>query len=144
VADIVTRSHLTRLLSALAAVAALVVAALVVAGGDDGARTRAVAEHPVAIPAALRTVTVHGTMPPPSAHERRLSALLEHGAMPVGAMTAEVLTDTDCAPDERMISHCRNVVRLQDGHELVLRHPHDMSRVPCLAPGERIRLVPAV
>jgi hypothetical protein len=142
--DIVTGSNMPRLLAALAAVAALVVAALVVAGGDDGAGTPTAAEHPVAIPADLRTVTVHPTMPPPSAHERSLSAQLEQGAMPARASTAEVLTDTDCAPDERMISHCRNVVRLQDGRELVLRHPHDMSKVPCLAPGERVRLVPAV
>jgi hypothetical protein len=43
-----------------------------------------------------------------------------------------------------MISRCRNVVRLEDGSELVLRHPHDMRDVPCLAPGERILLVPDV
>jgi hypothetical protein len=42
-----------------------------------------------------------------------------------------------------MISRCRNVMRLEDGREIVLRHPHDMSRVPCLAPGERVRLLPA-
>jgi hypothetical protein len=138
------RSHATRLLGALAAVAALVVAVLVVAGGDDGAGSPTVAEHPVVVPAALRTVTLHRTMPEPSAHERSLSALLERGAMPALGSTAEVLTDTDCAPDERMISRCRNVVRLQDGRELVLRHPHEMSKVPCLAPGEQVRLVPAV
>ena len=26
---------------------------------------------------------------------------------------------------------------------IVLRHPHDMTKVPCLAPGEQVRLVPA-
>jgi hypothetical protein len=30
-----------------------------------------------------------------------------------------------------------------DGKSLVLRHPHNMHRIPCLAPGEMIRLVPA-
>lgn len=48
---------------------------------------------------------------------------------------ADALTDTDCAPDGQMISRCRNVMRLADGRQLVLRHPHDMSKVPCLAPG---------
>jgi hypothetical protein len=56
-------------------------------------------------------------------------------------MMADVMTDTECAPDAHMISRCRNVVRA-DGRRIVLRHPHDMSKVPCLAPGERVRLIP--
>jgi hypothetical protein len=54
-------------------------------------------------------------MPMPCAHERRLSAMLEEGTMPGQAMMAEVMTDSDCAPDARMISRCRNVVRLASG-----------------------------
>jgi len=81
-------------------------------------------------------------MPMPSAHERRLSAMLEEGQMPDRPMMADVMTDTDCAPDAQMISRCRNVVRLADGRRVVVRHPHDMSRIPCLAPGERVRLIP--
>ena len=100
-----------------------------------------VSEHPVAAPETARTVTVSATMPLPSAHERRLSAMLEEGEMPHGPMMAEVLTDTDCAPDKQMLSHCRNEVQLPDGQRIVLRHPHDMSKVPCLAPGEHVRLV---
>ena len=100
-------------------------------------------EHPVSVPEAARTVTVSATMPAPSASASALSALLERGRMPDGPTTAEVMTDTDCAPDAAMVSRCRNEVRLPDGSRMVLRHPHDMSEVPCLAPGERVRLVPA-
>jgi hypothetical protein len=41
-----------------------------------------------------------------------------------------------------MISRCRNEVSLADGTRVVLRHPHNMSKVPCLAPGEHVRLIP--
>ena len=57
-------------------------------------------------------------------------------------MMADVMTDTDCTPDAQMISRCRNVMRLEDGRQIVLRHPHNMTRIPCLAPGERVRLIP--
>ena len=111
--------------------------------GTDARKPAYVSEHPIDIPETARTVTVSATMPMPSAHERRLSAMLEQGRMPEGPMMAEVLTDTDCAPDEHMISHCRNEMRLPDGRTIVLRHPHDMHTVPCLAPGEQVLLVPA-
>jgi len=57
-------------------------------------------------------------------------------------MMANVMTDTEWAPDAEMVSRGRNVLRLTDGREMVLRHPHDTSKVPCLAPGERVRLIP--
>ena len=97
----------------------------------------------MAVVQTSRTVTVFTRMPAPSAHARRLSAVLEEGAMPPSALEATVLTDSECTPDRRMISRCRNEVRLADGRAMVLRHPHDMTRVPCLAPGERVILVPA-
>ena len=130
----------------------LAAAALVVVGGawilfgaegTDVRKPAYVSEHPLDVPETARTVTVSATMPMPSAHERRLSAMLEQGTMPEGPMMAEVLTDTDCAPDEHMISHCRNEVQLPDGRTIVLRHPHNMHKVPCLAPGEQVLLVPA-
>jgi len=71
----------------------------------------------------------------PSAGERDLSATVVEGELPAARTPGEVLTDTDCTPDEEMISRCRN--------EVVLRHPHDLTKVPCLAHGEPIRLVPA-
>jgi hypothetical protein len=123
--------------------------ALVAVGGawglleDDTADgERYVTEHSVAVPETARTVTISATMPLPSAHARRLSAMLETGVMPREPMMAEVLTDTDCAPNERMISRCRNEMQLSTGETIVVRHPHDMRDVPCLAPGERVRLVP--
>ena len=129
-----------RLALSLAA-AVLTAAAFLLAGrGGDSPAPRT--EHPVTVPAELRTVNVSASMPLASAHARRLSAMLETGTMPAHATTAEVLSDTDCAPDAEMISRCRNEIRLADGSTVVLRHPHNMTKVPCLAPGERIRLVP--
>ena len=135
-----------RLLALLAAIAIIVAAAgvFIFARGEDAADSSAtaVSEHPVVVPAAARTVSVSRKMPMPSANERRLSAMLEDGTMPDRPMMADVMTDTDCTPDAQMISHCRNVMRLADGRQIVLRHPHQMSRIPCLAPGERVRLIP--
>lgn len=135
-----------RVFAAFAAVAVLVVAAaLVTLGGRDRAPDNSptsVSEHPQAVPASVRTVLISRAMPMPSAHARRLSAMLEQGAMPARPMMAEVMADTDCAPDAQMISRCRNVMRLAGGRQIVLRHPHDMTKIPCLAPGERVRLIP--
>lgn len=140
-----TRRTRVRLFGVLAAIAILtaVAGALILRGRDDAASapTR-VPEHPVAVAPSARTVLVSQAMPLPSVHERRLSAMLEEGPMPDRPMMADVMTDTDCAPDAQMISRCRNVMRLADGRRIVLRHPHDMSRIPCLAPGERVRLIP--
>ncbi|MGH3126935.1 MAG: hypothetical protein ACRDPX_03350 [Gaiellaceae bacterium] len=123
--------------------------ALVAVGGgwallarNSGNGTRYVSEHPTAVPETARVVTISARMPQPSTHVRRLSAMLEAGAMPHEPTMAEVLTDTDCAPDEHRVSRCRNEMHLANGHRIVLRHPHDMSEVPCLAPGERVLLVP--
>ena len=131
-------------LTALAAIAAMAGAFLLLArDGGDGDRETYVSEHPVAVPEVARRVMVSATMPMPSAHARVLSAKLEGGTMPAAPTPAEVLTDSDCTPDARMISRCRNEMRLADGRRIVLRHPHDMRSVPCLAPGERVLLVPA-
>ena len=143
--DVTSRSRF-HLLAALVAIAAAVavLGALTIPGRDDAGRTTsAVSEHPVAVPATTRTVLVSRAMPMPSAHARRLSAMLEDGAMPQGPTMADVMSDTQCTPDAEMISRCRNVVRLPDGTQAVLRHPHDMTKIPCLAPGERVRLVPS-
>ena len=136
-----------RLLLPLAAIAiAAAVSGVLALGGHEEAGRNSptyASEHPTVVPAAARTVMVSRAMPMPSAHERRLSAMLEEGTMPDRQMMAEVMTDSECAPDARMISRCRNVVRLTSGREIVLRHPHDMTTIPCLAPGERVRLIPA-
>jgi hypothetical protein len=116
--------------------------AWVLLGRDLNAGERYVSEHSAAVPETARTVTVSATMPSPSAHARRLSAMLETGAMPPEPMMAEVMSDTDCAPDGQMVSRCRNEMELANGDTIVVRHPHDMRDVPCLAPGERVRLIP--
>jgi hypothetical protein len=134
-----------RLFVVLAAIALAGVAGFLALGRDENSADPSpayVAEHPVEVPETARTVMVSYSMPLPSAHERRLSAMLEKGSMPARPVRAEVLTDTDCAPDDDMISRCRNVMRLEDGSEVVLRHPHDMTQIPCLAPGEVVRLIP--
>ena len=132
-----SRSPLVLVAIALVALAA----AWGVLGRGDG--EQAVTEHPVTVPEIPRIVTVSATMPAPSAAARHLSALLEKGVMPSRRTMAEVMSDTECTPDARMISRCRNEVRLRDGSTMVLRHPHDMRDIPCLAPGETVMLVPA-
>ena len=132
------------LMFALATVAGLAVLAggWFALGHDQGGGQRYVTEHATPLPEKARTVTISATMPAPSAHARRLSAMLQAGAMPRGPMMAEVLTDTECVPDARMVSRCRNEMELAHGGRIVVRHPHDMRNVPCLAPGEKIRLLP--
>src|ERR687897_3314900 len=108
-----------RLFALLAATAILVAAAaaFALARGEEPADNPppSVSEHSVAVPASARTVAVSRAMPMPSAHERRLSAMLEHGAMPDRPVMADVMTDTDCTPDAQMVSRSRNVMRLADG-----------------------------
>ncbi|MGE5357682.1 MAG: hypothetical protein ACM3NQ_01605 [Bacteroidales bacterium] len=106
---------------------------------DTGVST---SEHPVTVPTSLRTVSVSYEMPMPSARPRSISATLIEGSLPKTRVMAEVLTDTECSPDANMISRCRNEMRLSNGEKIVVRHPHDMRHIPCLAPGEKVRLVP--
>lgn len=106
-----------------------------------GGQAVAVDPHGVALPAE-RTVQLSYTMPGPSASDG-LHAKLIAGEMPSTAVEATVLSDEDCAPNGLGISHCLNRLRLGDGTEIVVRHPHDMDVVPCLSPGENVRLLPA-
>ena len=134
-----------RLFVVLISLALAVVAGAVAVGWqlpwhDDSAAY--VSEHATKTPETVRSVFVSRSMPMPSAHPLRLSAMLEQGPMPRSPAMAEVMTDTDCVPDEKMVSRCRNEMRLEDGGRVVLRHPHSMSKVPCLAAGERVRLIP--
>jgi hypothetical protein len=126
----------------LPALAVFVAAAILIGRGSDSASPGYVTEHPVEVPTTARTVQVYTTMPQPSVDERLLSARLEVGELPSGPTMAEVLSDTECQPDRRMISRCRNEMRLADGRTIVVRHPHDMRNVPCLAPGEMVQLMP--
>lgn len=67
-----------------------------------------------------------------------LHGILHHGDMPRAEMMATVLSDEDCTPDAAGVSHCTNRLRMADGSELAVTHPHRMADVPCLSPGERV------
>ena len=131
-------------------VAALAVAAL--AGRDSPpAQTRPLParadRHDAAhqLPTAVRSLAVVTTAEPaPSARPDRMRALLVDGKLPARVVTATVLTDEDCAPDAAGVSHCRNKLRLPGGKTIEVRHPHRMHEVPCMTPGETVRLRRAV
>ena len=122
------------------------VAVLVLAGSvlvvERASRSHVVRADPhgTALP-AQRRLEISSVMPSPS-NADGLHAKLVRGTMPRNAVEAVVLTDEECAPDASGISHCLNRLRLPDGSDIQVRHPHDMTQVPCLAPGERVRLVP--
>jgi hypothetical protein len=65
------------------------------------------------------------------------------GDAPSRAEAAVTLSDANCQPDARGVSHCLNALRLADGRTIVVRHDHDMRYIPCLAPGERVGVKPA-
>ena len=111
-------------------------------GRSSQAQKPAVDPHGTALPAE-RQVQLSLVMPSPSDFDG-LHAKLIGGTMPAAAMEATVLTDEQCEPDGQGISHCLNRLRLPDGSEIAVRHPHNMDAVPCLAPGENVRLVPAL
>ncbi len=136
-----TRRHLLiGIVAAAAAGLAVAFGAVLIAGGGGSSATRDPAHT---APAAVRTLLVSATTAPVSQPGLVLHGRLMAGHMPMAATSGTVLTDEDCAPDAMGISHCRNAVRLADGRTIVVRHPHDMGRVPCLTPGEHVRVRPA-
>ena len=116
-------------------------------GRDDA--TRRATESVVAVDphgskiAAARTLVVGRVQPAPSRPGLILNARLVKGPMPHTPMQGTVLTDEDCGGDAHGISNCLNRIRLADGREIAVRHPHDMHKIPCFAPGEPVRVVPA-
>lgn len=92
-------------------------------------------------PELIRTLAVTSRAEPaPSAHPDHMRALLLDGRLPPGVVKATVLTDENCAPDANGVSHCRNELRLPGGETIVVRHPHRMDQVPCMVPGETVRV----
>ena len=139
-------------LSLAAAVAAAGLAAVVLAVGDSPTTPAApvpAAQAPGADtshqrPAFVRSLAVSTKAEPaPSAHPERMRGLLIDGRLPDGVVRATVLTDEDCAPDAHGVSHCRNKLRLPGGRTIEVRHPHRMHDVPCMTPGETVRLTRA-
>lgn len=78
---------------------------------------------------------------PPVSTASHLDAELIAGSVLAAGSEATVLADLDCTPDAQDISHCHNPLRLADGSRVEVIHVHSMAAVPCLAAGERVRLV---
>lgn len=92
-------------------------------------------------PGAIRTVLVaRDRMPAPSRAGAPLHALRVAGPVPGRGVIGTVLSDEDCAPDARGVSHCLNAIGLPGDRVLQVRHPHRMVDVPCLSPGERVNV----
>lgn len=69
-----------------------------------------------------------------------LHGTLVAGRLKPGLHGARVLSDRDCAPDAAGISHCLNELDLGES-VITIRHHHRMNEVPCLRPGETVRVV---
>lgn len=125
--------------------AGLVAALLVLSPSDHAARSTAspVQDRAHTAPPTVRTliVTRGRREPPPSRPGATMHALLLEGKLPSRPTMATVTSDEDCAPDAAGISHCLNRLRLEGAGKLAVRHPHAMSQVPCMTPGERVRVV---
>jgi hypothetical protein len=90
-----------------------------------------------------RTVVLRRDTVSPSPPGSLLHTQLMTGAMPAARTTAVVLSDEDCEPDAAGVSHCRNGLLLAGGKRIVVRHFHKMSTVPCLSPGEEVKILPS-
>mgnify|MGYP001014328007 CR=1 FL=1 len=129
--------------------AVLVVAAIRFANGIESGGGRESADAPPAAGAHSQSTTTRTllvsrrAMPEPSRPGAALNALRVAGVMPSGPDVGTVLTDEQCEPDAEGVSHCLNRLRLTDGRTLTVRHPHRMSEVPCMVPGETVRVRPA-
>ena len=126
-------------------IAGLVAALLALSSTDNPAPSTAspVQDRAHTAPPTVRTVIVTRGKeePPPSLPGATMHALLLKGKVPSRPAMATVTSDEDCAPDAAGISHCLNRLRLEGGNRLAVRHPHAMSQVPCMTPGERVRVV---
>jgi hypothetical protein len=89
---------------------------------------------------SLRTIVVATTADQLEPKDGVLLTNLVAGTLPDGATRATVLTDSNCAPDANGISHCLNDLDIGGTH-VTVQHHHDMSKVPCLGPGEKVNVV---
>lgn len=91
---------------------------------------------------SLRTLVLQrGGNPAPSDPGSTLHGSIKRGALPANPVIATVLTDENCEPDAEGVSHCTNRIEMPNGTRLVVTHPHRMSEVPCLAPGEKVKVI---
>ena len=138
------------LLLALAGLAAVAIA-LTVAGGPSRSAASAPPPEParaphfvdVAAPGAPRVLVIapaSETLPGTSNPAGLLMANLRAGHLPASAISATVLTDSNCEPDADGISHCLNDLNV-GGAAVTVQHHHNMTQVPCLSPGETVTLM---
>lgn len=110
----------------------------VVFGRSSPEQAPGIASHGQRI-TSVRTLLVADVGPiAASAPGKTLHAVRATGRIPSTATMATVVSDENCAPDAKGVSNCLNRLRMDDGSELSVTHPHRMAEVPCLAPGERI------
>jgi hypothetical protein len=125
---------------AIGIVGAVIVAAGLAAGVGalSGRSEPPAASSSAPTAASLRRLIVSKTGDGVSTTPRSLRATVVSGNLPAQPVTATVLTDENCDPDEAGISHCINSLRMPDGSTTQVRHHHPMSTVACLTPGEHV------
>jgi hypothetical protein len=128
-----TRSWRTR----RAVMLALVLVGAFAAGGVSAFADQQPTTDEPAIPmgAAFTAWTENGA-------DGKIVLQLFKGDMPAPAaiVAGTVKTDTNCMPDSRGLSHCHNVIAIDDGGSIEAIHVHAMGRHPCLFPGQRVSL----
>ena len=55
-------------------------------------------------------------------------------------LLAQVLTDSNCAPDAANLNHCHNIIEFSNGDRIEVINNHRMARHRCLRPGETVRV----
>jgi hypothetical protein len=134
--------RIVAMMAVLATLFALGAVAVLGPGGDTtstSTKSVRVDPHGIELP-GVRHVHVTQVMPEPSTGDEDIHVMYESGSMPPADTTGTVLTDQDCTPDAMGVSHCLNRIRLANGETMAVRHPHRMSEVPCLAPGEVVEI----
>ena len=133
------RLHLPPFLVRAGLAVLLALAALAIFASRAAAPQPAPAPHFWSDP-ALRTIVIAGSGDHLAKKGDILLTNLVEGRLPAGATQATVLSDANCEPDAQGISHCLNQLQIGDT-QLTVRHNHDMTKVPCLGPGEKVNIV---
>jgi len=58
-----------------------------------------------------------------------------------GETTGVVKADTNCKPVENGLTNCIGIITAADGAEVRFNYTHDMSKQPCLAPGDQVTII---
>ena len=115
--------------SVLSAVGALAIGLFVVYGGDTSSQSALLKS------ASLASWSENGR------DGRHLLQIVDGSILPAGTtVVGVVVSDTLCQPDAQGFSHCHNAIELADGKRMTVIDTHQMSRYPCLEPGQRLSL----